>query len=79
MLDYRKAASDGSIIVYEYAIEGSRDKIGHVSLNTETGNAHMTDHEASLEYARYASKLMEDLEAQLSSGNLKEAGTLMWY
>lgn len=79
MLDYRKTATDGTTVEYEYAIEGSRDKVGHVSLDTRTGDASMTDHEGSLEYARYASKLMADLEEQSANGILREAGTIMWY
>ncbi len=79
MLDYKKTATDGRSVEYEYAIEGDRGKVGHVSIDTETGTARMTDHEGSLEFARYASKLMAELEERNTSGSLKDSGTVMWY
>ncbi|HIS39948.1 MAG TPA: hypothetical protein IAC12_03785 [Candidatus Aphodovivens avistercoris] len=79
MLDYRKTGANGTVAEYEYAIEGNWSDAGHVLIDAKTGKAEMADRGGSIRHARYASKLISELEYRAASGSIPDSGTVMWY
>ena len=79
MVKFRMIGNEGSIVEYEYAIEGKGTDIGVVSIDTSSGRGQMVDHEDSTWHKLYACKVISYLEKVASSGPLPESGTIAWY